>query len=174
MVIYSYIIHINYISLHKSMMDQDYIYADYTVPAVPEWDGPEPLCVKYGEQVCIIKKERTNQIVLEKRAYSENVHRYNDTTEYINLPDGFDAHRCMFVELGDNTLCVFVIDKDMQTCAVYDFNTCACYAYGPIPEALPNYAIITDVRFNAENSMMNIEYFLGDNMTTVNIPVAFV
>jgi hypothetical protein len=154
-------------------MDQDYLYADYTMPADPYWeerDASAPLCVKYGDQVCIIKKERTTQIVLEKKTYSENTHKYNNTTEYVDLPDGFSARLCSFIELYVNTLCVFAIDDNMQTCAIYDFDTKACYAYGPLPEALPIYAIITDVRVNMEDNIMSIEYFLDDNMTTVNIP----
>jgi hypothetical protein len=59
---------------------------------------------------------------------------------------------------------------DMQTCAVYDWNTSDCYAYGTLPFPLPTDALLDHVVVTDANTMQ-LTYYIGDVPTTITVPL---
>ena len=155
-------------------MNPAIIHVDYTIPHGIDWSErgePEPLSIKHGDCVCVIERSDPTVLLLVKGHYSENTGRYVKNDERIQLPDGINGRFCKFIELKQDdtdTLCVFVMADDMQTCAVYDWNTSDCYAYGPIPNPLPaNAKLIRVVVTDAPT--MQLAYYIGDVLTTITV-----
>ena len=157
-------------------MNPAVIHVDYTytIPGSLDWaerDERVPLSIKHGDCACAIERADATVLVLAKGITSENTGRYVKNDERIQLPDGINGRFCKFFELkldDTDTLCVFVMADDMQTCAVYDWNTSDCYAYGPIPNPLSAYALLDHVVVTDANTMQ-LTYYIGDVPTTITV-----
>jgi hypothetical protein len=159
-------------------MNPSVICVDYTIPGGLDWaerGEPEPLSIKHGDCFCVIERADTTVLVLDKGNISENTGRYVKNEERIQLPDGINGRFCKFIELkldDTDTLCVFVMADDMQTCAVYDWNTSDCYAYGPLPFPLPADALMDRVVVTDANTMQ-LTYYIGYVPTTITVDITF-
>ena len=152
-------------------MDPSVICVDYTIPRGldrAERGEPEPLSIKYGDCACAIERADTTVLVLAKGHISENTGRYVNNDEHIYLPDGINGRFCKFIELNGDTLCVLVMADDMQTCAVYDWNTSDCYAYGPLPNQLPANAQLDRVVVTDAHTMQ-LTYYIDRVATTITV-----
>jgi hypothetical protein len=121
-------------------MNPDIITVGYTIPGGLDWEergDPVPLSIKYGDCVCVIERENPTTLLLAKGSISANTGSYVENDIPIVLPEGFQGRFCVFCELGGDTLCVFVIADDLQTCALYGWDTTDCYGYGHMPDPLP-------------------------------------
>lgn len=149
------------------------ISVDYTIPGGLDWaenGEPEPLSIKYGDRVCAIERADPTVLILDKSSFSENTERYVIHDQRVPLPDGFRGRFCRFTELNGDTLCVFVMADDLQTCALYDWNTADNYAYGIIPAPLPANALLERVDVNPDNTMQ-LTYVIAGVSTTITVPV---
>lgn len=156
-------------------MNPSVICAAYTIPGGLDWaerGEPEPLSIKYGDCVCAIERTEPTVLILSKGSISENTGSYVENDEHIQLPDGINGRFCKFIELNGDTLCVFVMADDMQTCVVYDWNTSDCYAYGPLPNQLPANANLDSVVITDAHTMQLTYYIEGVPMT-ITVDVTF-
>lgn len=157
-------------------MDPSVICVAYTIPGGLDWaerGEPEPLSIKHGDCVCCIERADATVLVLNKGSISENTGRYVKNDERVQLPDGINGKFCNFIELKQDdtdTLCVFVMADDMQTCVVYDWNTSDCYAYGPLPNPLPANANLSRVVITDAHTMQ-LTYYIDRVATTIAVPL---
>ncbi len=144
---------------------------DYTIPGGPNWfelGEPTPLSIKHGDCVCAIEQAKPTVLILAKGHISENTGRFVKNDVAVQLP--FTGQFCRFMELGD-TLCVFVMADDMQTCAIFDWNTGQTYADSQIPIPLPANAMLVRVLVIDETTMQ-MTYTLNRVSTTIDIALA--
>ena len=150
-------------------MDPRIISVAYTIPGGLDWaerGEPEPLSIKYGDRACAIECNDPTILVLAKGGYSANTGFYVKNDIAVQLPEWFQGRFCTFCELGGDTLCVFVMADDMQTCALYDWETTERYAYGHIPAPLPANAHLTRVVILDETNI-EMTYYIDDVSHTV-------
>lgn len=143
---------------------------EYTIPGGLDWEerGEQPpLSIKHGDQVCLIMSNEQNVLQLKQSDRNENTHVVTRTTSRIRLPEDFNAKFCFFTEIAD-TLFVFVMADNMQTCAVYNFLTHECAGYGIIPDPLPANCQPSSVDIVSESDMQ-LTYFIAGEHVTVNI-----
>ena len=149
-------------------MAEPVLCVDYTIPGGLDWAErglAPPLSIKHGNCVCVIERADPTCLILAKGYLSENTGRYIKNDERIQLP--FTGRFCRFMELGD-TLCVFVMADDMQTCAIFDWFTHDCYANGQMPNPLPANARLNRVAINDENTMQ-MTYSIDGVSTMITI-----
>jgi hypothetical protein len=144
---------------------------DYTIPGGLDWAErglAPPLSIKHGDCVCVIERADPTCLILAKGYISENTGRYIKNDDHIHLP--FTGRFCRFMELGD-TLCVFVMADDMQTCAIFDWNTHQTYAHSQIPIPLPANARLDRVAIDDENTMQ-LTYTIDRVTSTIDIALS--
>jgi hypothetical protein len=149
-------------------MANQVLCVDYTIPGGLDWaerGEPEPLSIKHGDCVCVIEQADPTVVILDKGYFSENTGRYIKNREHIPLP--FNARFCRFTELID-TLSLFVMADDIQTCTIYDWNTHERYAYGQIPNPLPDNADLVRVTVNDAHTIQ-MTYYINGVETSVTI-----
>lgn len=154
-------------------MNAKVISVGYTIPGGLDWEEkgePEPLSIKYGDHACAIERVDPTVLILDKGSYSANTGRYVMQDHRVPLPDGFRGRFCRFTELNGDTLCVFVMADDLQTCALYDWNTGNNYGFGVIPEPLPANAQLDYVVVNPDNTMQ-LTYVIDGVSTTITVSV---
>jgi hypothetical protein len=152
-------------------MNQDTIAVGYTIPCGLDWEErgePVPLSIKYGDCVCVIERENPNALLLAKGSISANTGRYVKNDIPIVLPEGFQGRFCVFCELGGDTLCVFVMADDLQTCALYGWDTTDCYGYGQLPEPLPANAHLDRVVILDETNI-ELTYYIDQVAYTITV-----
>lgn len=130
-------------------------------------DFPYPLRSKFGNQFCFIMNDAPNILRLEKSRTVANTRRTIWTTEHIQLPEGFRGKFSCFTEV-DDTLFVFVMANDMQTCAVYNFATHECVGHGTIPTPIPTNSVPVCVVIKSETNIQ-LSYHLEGEYTTIDI-----
>lgn len=149
------------------------ISVDYTILGGLNWEEhgeSEPLSIKHGDHVCAIERADPTVLILDKGSFSENTGRYVRNAQQVPLPDRIPGRFCRFTEVNGDRLCVFVMADDLQTCALYDWDSGECGAYDAIPEPLPANAWLKSVVVN-DGSTMQLTYTIDGVATTITVPV---
>jgi hypothetical protein len=133
-----------------SVMEVDeYIYTDIDYTMMGD------IAQQFGDQYCAIIINGTvlklgKQIYQQANQTGRRVVNCKDS--YINLPDGFRGKYTRFCAYN-NVLYVFVLDENMQTCAVYNFITDDYIGGCDLDTDISPDAYLSSVKFTMANTI---------------------